>query len=732
MRRSLRPCPWHTGPSPVWGCDIGFILEWIESGIEATFRAMRDPTHHYLTHLVGCARGAAVALGVVLAACGGDEDSSHTAETLADTLVEADAPDVPADDAIAGDLLDAPAPDAPDTSDPSDTGVPIDTWVTPPDRAPGERAPLTARCDDSEPARCLLPWPSSAFLARDASRPTGVRLQLAPDVLASDEGAALLEGDGFSRVTPILTLAPTGLDPSSFVVRVFVAEPGEGFGVEVPIDTYVAKGRDASDRDTLVGYPLRPLRAASEHLVIVESRRQGQGAAPEPTSPAHRAARIALGLTPAENPSESARAAYFAPARELLHDTAIDASRVVALWDFVTRSADDPRERLRALADDARARVADGRAALTLTRVTPGAAPPIAVVAEGHIDGLVDPTEDPALTFGVPFRVVVPTGDGDYRVTLYGHGTGGDVGDTSFDGLITGAGSAKVNVEIDGWTGDTVAVAISGLLVPIPGTDHLVRRMRRAIAGIAAIQRAVHGPLGELLAAPTLLDTPNPAAGRRPLAALPIWTGGSLGGVIGCVYGHLEPSIAGGVLNVPGAAFTHWLARSSLGGVLDLALDKRYPAMVDQQLVAAMSQSLWDEVDGSQWADARAEPPIWLVQMSVGDPVMPNNATAMVATAVGATMLIPDGVSPMVPVQGLPHAPSVVGRSALTEFRTEETGPSAIHGFTARNSAAGAAARAQVEAFIASLWAGAPTITLPEACLALPAPGVCDFVAPAP
>lgn len=668
----------------------------------------------------------------MLAACGADEDSPRDAETLPDTLVDVDAPDVPDDDAIIGELLDAPAPDANDAPDTPDTGDPTDTWVAPPDRAPGVRAPLTARCDDSEPARCLLPWPSSAFLALDPSRPSGVRVELAADVLASDEGAALLEGDGFSRVTPILTLAPAGLDPASLVVRVFVAEPGADFGVEVPIDTYVARGRDASDRDTLVGYPLRPLRAASEHLVVIEAPGEGQGPLADLGTPAQRAALIALGLAPAESPAQAARAAYFAPARELLreHAPALDPTRVVALWDFVTRSADDPRQRLRALADDARARVDDGRAALTLTRVTPGAAPPIAVVVEGRIDGLVDPTEDPALTFGVPFRVVVPTGDGDYRVTLYGHGTGGDVGDTSFDGLITGAGSAKVNVEIDGWTGDTVAVAISGLLVPIPGTDHLVSRMRRAIAGIAAIQRAVHGPLGELLAAPTLLDGPNPAAGRRPLAALPIWTGGSLGGVIGCVYGHLEPSIAGGVLNVPGAAFTHWLARSSLGGVLDLALDKRYPAMVDQQLVAAMSQSLWDEVDGAQWADARAEPPIWLVQMSVGDPVMPNNATAMVATAVGATQLIPDGAAPMVPVEGLARAPSVVGRSALTEFRTEETGPSAIHGFTARNSAAGAAARAQVEAFIATLWAGAPTITIPEACLARPEPGICDFATP--
>jgi len=224
-----------------------------------------------------------------------------------------------------------------------------------------------------------------------------------------------------------------------------------------------------------------------------------------------------------------------------------------------------------------------------------------------------------------------------------------------------------------------------------------------------------------------LMGVDNPAAGRRPLLDKPIWTGGSLGGVIGAVYGNLEPSIAGGVLNVPGAGFTHWLAQSSFTGLLDLALASRYPAMVDQQVVAAIAQTLWDEVDGAVWADAREDRPVFLIQMSVGDPIMPNVGTAMVARSFGAVMTLPDGEAPILGLEGLERAVEVVGRTGFTEYRTDETTTVAIHGFAARNSPAGVAARSQIEAFIASLWAGAPVVRIPDECQATSRPGICDF-----
>lgn len=661
-----------------------------------------------------------------------DPDARDAAGTDAATDTSDTLEDAPGD---IGDATDLSSPEASDAAiDTSDTPSPDTVDVTlPPDRLPGERLPRTARCDDIEPGFCLLPWPSSAFLAPSDDTPTGVALALAPDVLADDEGLALVSADGFSRITPIVLALPPGASPADYRLRLFLAEPGPDFGAELPVDVVLHGARSPRDPQALVGYPRAPLAANAEHLALLEALTDDALGAMPPTRPVELALRRGA---PPTTDAEAQTLAHFAPARLLLAGTDLDPTRVARLFDFVTRSAEDPRAPVRHMAALARAAIDDGSATITLERANLGDGPK-ALILEGTIAGLPDPFAPAAssppsspATYSVPFRVVIPAGTGDYRFVMYSHGASGSVRDTAFDDLITSAGAAKVNVEIDGWTEATIPDSIGGLLVPLVGTDNIVTRMRRSLAGIAAIQRAVEGRLGDLLSAPTLLGVDNPEAGRRPRTDTPIWTGGSLGGVIGAVYGNLEPSIAGGVLNVPGAGFTHWLAQSSFTSLLDLALAARYPAMVDQQVVVALAQTLWDQVDGAAWADARETPPVFLVQMSVGDPIMPNIGTAMVARAFAAVMTLPDDQDPILGLEGLERAPEVLGRTGFTEYRTHETGASQVHGFAAGNSPAGLAARAQITAFIASLWAGAPAIRIPDECLATARPGVCDFASP--
>ena len=66
-------------------------------------------------------------------------------------------------------------------------------------RAPGARAPLTAACDELDPGRCLLPWPSNTFTRVDASSPTGLRLAIDQAALSVDDDASYMNlADGFS------------------------------------------------------------------------------------------------------------------------------------------------------------------------------------------------------------------------------------------------------------------------------------------------------------------------------------------------------------------------------------------------------------------------------------------------------------------------------------------------------------------------------------------------------
>jgi hypothetical protein len=88
---------------------------------------------------------------------------------------------------------------------------------------------------------------------------------------------------------------------------------------------------------------------------------------------------------------------------------------------------------------------------------------------------------------------------------------------------------------------------------------------------------------------------------------------------------------------------------------------------------------------------------------------------------VGAVIVPIDGVAPVAGGGG-------ATRTAITQFRVPSTVTSAldIHGFAAKGSPAGVAAREQIAAFLRSVWAGAPRIDLPPTCAARPTRS-CDF-----
>ena len=91
------------------------------------------------------------------------------------------------------------------------------------DRVPGVRAPRSASCDDQDPTRCLLPFPSNVFTVKDAQTKTGLRVAVqSQELVGGDDAAALNRADGFSLVTPIVTAFAASVSPLP------VAKQGEG------------------------------------------------------------------------------------------------------------------------------------------------------------------------------------------------------------------------------------------------------------------------------------------------------------------------------------------------------------------------------------------------------------------------------------------------------------------------------------------------------------------------
>ena len=438
--------------------------------------------------------------------------------------------------------------------------------------------------------------------------------------------------------------------------------------------------------------------------------------------------------------------------RALLRDASIDASHVLRVWGFVTRSAEQPRRALRAMRDAAVAALADGTATVHIDSATVPTSGSGALEVRGHITGLprwvnathvidrtaAGPTAIAGMHYDAPFRVLLPrTGTGDYPPILYGHGLGGDVDDTAFDELFAGAGNAKVNMRFDGLTSADLATTFLGLSVMQLGTEQLVSVLMQALAGGLAIMHSVRGQtpdahvlpaassLHEVLAAAMVGGTNNPVAGRHPNPSVFTWAGGSLGGTCGVTMVNADPAFIAGVVNVPGAAWSHFLIQSIVADLVRQPFKTLLGSAIDLELQVAIAQTIWDEVDGAAWADAQPTPAPLLLQESMGDPVLPNVGSEFAAAALGAVQV----GAVLAPIAGVTTVTEAVARTAITQYRvpSTETQPYHIHGFAANGGPAGDAAMEQIRIFMQSAIAGHSRIAVPSGCAMNTPAGSCDF-----
>lgn len=593
------------------------------------------------------------------------------------------------------------------------------------DRAVGDHAPLTTGCDAIDDDRCWLPWPSFASTRLDATAETGLRVEVAEDELPIEDDPGWLElADGFSRISPVMTVVDAevtdtrverGLDalPTS-VIRLFDAATG------AEIRTWAETVREGLDT-LVIAYPLDVLPAASEIVAVVvgvDAERERLDA-------------VALGLAAPTTQDEEELRAWYAPIRATIEEAALDPADVYRAWSFPTRSAADPARRAMAMLEDVDA----AHLSVTIDEVQPGNGDTIAAIVFGTVDGVPDFRVDreewlqigadgrPEIVsyHSAPFRVVIPAGEGDWKVALYGHGTGGDVTDASFDAQIAGAGLGKVGMQFHGWNGDELIGSVAYFRKVFDACTRASSALLQSVADGHAILRALQGPLGDALAAETLAGAPNPGAGRRPIADNPIWVGGSLSGTMGAVIVAANPSIDTAVLNVPGGAWTHFIPTASLYTILvDPITRAWYPTDIDRRAALAMAQNAWDDIDGAAWEDPDS---VLLLQESIDDPILPNVGTTLLARARGAVLVglpIDDRMGDVEVTEG------VEGETAITQYLTPFTGEYDIHGFAAESGPVTEAAQQQIAVFLTDWRDGrTPRIVLPDGCVERG--GRCDF-----
>lgn len=610
------------------------------------------------------------------------------------------------------------------------------------ERDPGDRVPLSSVCDPLDGHRCHLPWPSNAFTVVDETSATGLRLAVDTSaVVVQDRPDYLNIADGFSRITGVaagfnqaidagaLSWDPAdSLSPQSVVqvINITPGHPGYGERAAYRTEQHVDQGIDNAST-LLVGRPVEVLAPGADYAFVVLDD-IGASATGE--------VRVALGLDPASGRDQAELAAHYAPTAAAIAEAGVDLERVARFSEFTTRSHDDATRRLRhmiAVMDDALADLA-----VELDSVTPQAAEEVEHIVRGRLTGapsfldaagrlVLDDDGLPTVTgtTSIEFRTTVPAGDGDYPLVLYGHGTGGDVTDDAFDRELAAKNIAKLNLRWDGWTGDDFLATLLGFNTFLEGSERSTAGLMQAAAGGTVLLSSLDGVLGDALAADLIDGQPNPAAGRRPLTDDVPWVGGSMGGTMGAVLVSADPRLRTAVLNVPGAGWSHMVPYSLLYEMgMNGVLETTYGSQVDVHLALVMGQGSWDDVDGAVWADEALDSGgALLMQQAMGDPVLPNLGTELLANALHAVQLDPT----LSDIHGLEHAPgAVTDGAALTQFRVPDTGPYDVHGFAARNTPAGDAALGQITRFLLSAWEGSPRMEHPVGC-SVTADGSCDF-----
>jgi hypothetical protein len=667
---------------------------------------------------------------------------------------DAAAPGATVDAAVA----DAPLVDASDVG--ADVPAPVDAGPIIPvaDRQPGAHQALALGCDPTDPTRCLMPWPSSAYTQADTTQATGLRLQIPPEGLVSGDRVAGLErADGFSRASPMVVAFPANLDAASIgdgttgAVRLLVAE-GANRGTLVPLRSVLVSPQSVREPESgIVAYPRALLAPATEHVaVVLDALRTTDGV----TLQANDETRAALGLQAPRTPAQERLRAWHAPTRALLAQAGIDPARVLRVWGFVTRSREQPLAPLRAMRARAIEALRTGAATVTIDSVAAPSIASAAMVINGHVRGLPrwtttekliardasGPVAVAGMTYDAPFRVLLPSGGtGMYPAVVFGHGMGGEVTDPAFDDLLASAGAAKVNIRFDGLTEFEMATTFLGFLKMSLGVEQAASVYMQALAGGMAVIHSMRGqtpegvalPAGsslrDVLAGPMIGSMVNPLVGRRSNPDTMTWAGGSLGGTTGLTMVNAEPQFIAGVANVPGSAWSHFLIRSVLFDIVRSGLQRVYGSTLDIQLQVAISQTLWDEIDGAAWADGAERPRPILIQESMGDPVLPNLGTEFAATALGAVQV----GAVLNPIVGVTSAASAEGRTAITQYRVPAAVVSAsdIHGFAATRGPHTEAALEQIRTFLTGAWAGQPRVVLPQNCVNNTPAGSCDFSA---
>lgn len=547
----------------------------------------------------------------------------------------------------------------------------------------------TGRCDPTDTAACLLPWPSDEYTRADPSTPTGLRLDLPADGTPANASGTAIDptewnrNDGFSPASIPLVVVPD-LDPAASALppvtdigasledgstlTVLDVDSGERLAAWAELD--VALTDDPAVR------PLRIVPAAAlpeGHRIAVglHGLRTTTGDEVEPTDATGRVL---------EDPDPEQREWL-----DALDAAGVPVDELDAAWSFTVASAESLTGRLRSMWTETRNDLGEAAPPFTVESAeTAGSARivngsfemPRYLTGDGGPGAVFMNDDDPdgiphaEGTMAAPFTCVLPAEPVDASpVVLYGHGllgTRAEVLDIGVLGATVGVGFCAL---------DFIGMSAADIPVVLEELADLTRfraqadRLQQGHLGFLLLGRLLASPEGFATHPAFQRSDGTPSFDPQALSYL----GASQGGILGGPATALSPDWNRAIFAVGGMGYNLLLGRSIDFDEFAPVLESSYPQPLDRALALELMEQLWQRGENAGWAqhitaDEFSEgggPTTMLLLEAFGDHQVANVSTEKLARTLGVGRRAPtlaEGRSTdtepffgIAPIESLPH-----------------------------------------------------------------------------
>ena len=534
---------------------------------------------------------------------------------------------------------------------------------------------IDAECDNVNPLYCMLPWPSSRYLAADDTTNSGWRLDYLPEAfpLNIDDDPFDVEPyarfDGFPPSAQIITLFERPVDGTTLPPWSNYAASLEDDSPTVLLDmetgervAHFAEFDVRYDYEAEILLYIRPSKRLKENRRYAVAIRDLQYTDGTPVEAGEVFAALRDGVI-TDAAQVEARRPGFEEMFTALSTAGIVREHLIQAWDFHTASGEVIWGDLLDMRDDAMERAGDDGIACTVTSVQDeyngeyfrridgtvtvplymdSEHPPARLVRDEDGNPVYQGDYEVAFVAYIPRSLAEPGADPG-RLMTYGHGFFGsedEVGSSWLRGQADDYGFVMVGTDWDGMSdGDVVAVLQA--FTELSELSAFPERLLQGVINFLVLSRTTAGAC--------TADEAFQVDGQLTFDPdQSYYMGMSQGSIMGATTLAVSQDIERGVLNVGAANYATMQSRSRNFNEFELIYSAWYPERIDREFYWSVLGTLMEMMDPITYLPHLIDDPLpdtpakkILYQVGLSDAQVCNVASDIAARTAGFPLMTP-------------------------------------------------------------------------------------------